>query len=114
MSRYHRENPDLPIQHDAFEGVQHVGMDPGTRKDWTPRKLDVEACYVVRGVDSNGKQWMTREFIWPSCDSPEHRKYVRLQMVKKAERMNKCGATVAVSYQELDPNGLWKDTEETV
>jgi hypothetical protein len=22
MSRYHRENPDQPIQHDAFEGVR--------------------------------------------------------------------------------------------
>jgi len=76
--------------------------------------IDAQACYVVRGVDSLGGQWLTREMIWRSCDSPEHRKYVRLKAMKMAERMNQCGATVAVSYQELDSNLMWKDAEETI
>ena len=113
MSRYHRENPDQPIQHDCFEGVQHVHVDPAAGKDWTARKLEVQARYVVKGVDSNGKQWITREFIWPSCDSPEHRKYLRLKCKRTAERMNQSGATVTVAYQELDQNRLWKDAKET-
>ena len=33
MSRYHRENPDQPIIHDAFEGVQHVRIGPGITSD---------------------------------------------------------------------------------
>jgi len=78
--------------------------------EWTMN--EVKACYVVRGVDSKGGPWMTRELIWPSCDSAGHRRYIRLLCQRKAERMNQAGATVAVSYQELDSNGLWKDATE--
>lgn len=75
-------------------------------------KHEVQACYVVKGVDSNGNLWLSREFIWPSCDSPEHRKYLKLKCKRKAERMNHAGASVAFAYQELGQNGLWKDSVE--
>lgn len=35
MSQHNRENPDAPIPHDWLEGVQHVGFDPGSGKDFS-------------------------------------------------------------------------------
>jgi hypothetical protein len=71
---------------------------------------EVRHCFVVRGTDSGGGLWMTRELIWPSCDSPEHRRYVRHVCEKKAQRMNASGANVVVQYQELVGN-LWEDSD---
>lgn len=76
------------------------------------RQLDVTASFVIRGTDSNGGFFLTREFIWPSCDSADHRRYLKLKCDRKAERMNKAGANVAVTYQELECD-LWKDKETT-
>lgn len=70
----------------------------------------MNACFVIRGVDSNGGPWMTREVIWASCDSPEHRRYVELTANKKAARMNKAGAKVEVQYQEL-VGDFWQDVQ---
>lgn len=74
-------------------------------------KTEVTACYVVRGTDSNGGPWMTRELIWPSCDSPGHRRYVKRTSEKKAARMNAAGANVSVQFQELTGD-LWKDVSD--
>ena len=53
---------------------------------------------------------MTREVIWASCDSPEHRRYVELTANKKAARMNKAGAKVEAQYQEL-VGDFWQDVQ---
>lgn len=74
--------------------------------------FNVSCCFVVKGSDSNGNPWITREFIWPSCDSPEHRRYIKSLMRQKADRMNKLGANVSVEYQELNNKGLWETTPE--
>lgn len=74
----------------------------------------VKACYMIRGTDSNGGVWMTREPIWQSCDSAGHRRYLRVQMLRKAERMNKSGANVTVHYQEIGDDGLWHDVGDPV
>lgn len=51
MSRYHRENPDQPIQHDSFEGVQHVGVD----SDHTHRQTfpPLKGGFDTKLADSN-------------------------------------------------------------
>ena len=77
------------------------------------RQLEVTACYSIRGTDSNGHDWLHRELIWPSCDSPGQRRYIKLQLTRSAERKNKGGWNVAVVYQELGENGLWKDCVDT-
>lgn len=70
---------------------------------------EVSACFVVRGTDSKGGVWMTREFIWPSCDSADHRRYIKLKCERKAARMNAAGADVSVQFQELSDKGVWCD-----
>lgn len=65
------------------------------------RQLDVTSCYVVSGTLSDGSVFLHREFIWPSCDCPAHRRYVKSEMERKAKRMNSQGASVSVQYQEL-------------
>ena len=74
------------------------------------RQLEVTACYAIRGTDANGNDWFHREFIWPSCDSAGHRRYIKLKQTRKAERQNKGGWNVVVVYQELGEDGLWKDS----
>jgi hypothetical protein len=44
MSRYHRENPDQPIQHDWLEGVEHVSVDKAAGND-RPTEIDY-SCRV--------------------------------------------------------------------
>ena len=70
MSRYHRENPDLPIQHDWLEGVQHIGVDPGTGKDWPfpPRRYICERCGGT-GIQPAGC-WDGKDYAAPAgkCD----------------------------------------------
>jgi hypothetical protein len=75
--------------------------------------FNCKACFVVRGITSNGGPFLTRELIWPSIDSPEHRRYVKTIMRQKAERMNKAGASVSVRYQELGEDLLWHDADES-
>lgn len=69
---------------------------------------EINACYVIRGVNNLGEQRLTRRIIWPNSD----RIQLRLTCQQYARNLNDAGATMVVSYQEINENGLWKDVDE--
>ena len=66
MSRYHRENPDQPIQHDCFEGVQihDEKMTPESLTEtelWNPEE-DMKILNFHVGAASSVFYRMLRRF----------------------------------------------------
>lgn len=61
MSRYHRENPDQPIQHDWLEGVEHVGFDKAAS---TPHPDWVTCCACQADMAEVMELWSEVD-AWP-------------------------------------------------
>lgn len=76
------------------------------------RKTDVTECFILRGEDSTASPFLRREFIWPSCDSPAHRKYIESLLTRLRDRLNGRGYKLEVQFQTLNENGIWTDAEQ--
>lgn len=78
----------------------------------TTRKSNAQTAFIIRGTDSTDCPYIHRELIWPSCDSPAHRKYIEAELTKRANRLNQRGYKLTVHFQVLDEKGLWTDSEQ--
>jgi len=108
MSRYHRENPDQPIQHDAFEGVRTKPATlPWIPKWYVPRDPDpIRFTAVKRETARKGLQYGPQStpmnFSWDSLcyDYVDDGRWIE---VTEAEAMATIAAAAGAPPERTEP-----------